>query len=112
MPDKDLEARSLALKHYQIEAGMTEIFRISGSADAERNPDEPIKLLEVNQNTISSGIMPIQFGPSPASGVHFPSIILEITPEEFGQITRNELRLPHGWTIGELFSNPALTVGK
>ena len=111
MPDKDTEARTLALKHYQIETGMTEIFRISGSADAERNPNEPIKLLEVNQNTISAGIMPIQFGPSPASGFHFPSIILEITPEEYGQIERKELTLPNGWTIGERFPNPALTGG-
>ena len=106
MVDKDAAARSLADKHYQIESGMTEIFRISGRDDVESDPNEPIKLLEVNRNTISTGIMPIQFGPSPAAGVHFPSIILEITPAEYEQIERHELSLPHGWTIGERFPNP------
>jgi hypothetical protein len=101
MPNKDEEAKQLAQKHYQIEAGMTSIFRLSGSAEVEVNVYEPIKLLEVNENTIPSGIMPIQFGPAPASGVHFDSIILEVTPDEFQKIHRGELILPNGWTIGE-----------
>ena len=91
----------LARKHYQVEAGLTHVIRINGSAEVEFRPDEPIKLLEVNENTVPSGIMPIQFGPSPASGLHYSTIILEVTPDEFEQIRNNELRLPNGWTIGE-----------
>ena len=106
MTEKDAEATSLAQKHYQIETGMTGIFRLSGSAEAEAKPNEPIKLLEVNQKTIASGIMPIQFGPSPASGIHFSSVILEITPDEYQQLERNELVLPNGWRIGERIPNP------
>lgn len=101
MPTKDEEALELARKHYQIEPGMTQIFRITGSEDAELRPNEPIKLLEVNENTVPYGIMPIQFGPSPASGLHYSSIILEVTPEEFEKIQTNELKLPNGWTVGE-----------
>lgn len=72
---KDEEARELARKHYQVEAGLTHVIRIGGDAEVEFRPSEPIKLLEVNENTVPSGIMPIQFGPSPASGVHYPSVI-------------------------------------
>jgi hypothetical protein len=65
--------------------------------------------LEVNQNTIASGIVPIQFGAVPASGIHYASIILEITPEEYQQIERNELKLPLDWTIGERIPKPAMS---
>ena len=49
----------------------------------------------------TSVIMPIEFGPAPASGVHFPSIILEVTPDEYEKIKTGELVLPNGWEIGE-----------
>ena len=64
MPTKDEEAMALAQKHYLVEAGMTQIFRITGDAAAEVTPAEPIKLLEVNEYTVPSGILPIHFGPS------------------------------------------------
>jgi hypothetical protein len=98
---KDEEARELAEKHYQVEAGLTRVIRISRSASVEICPDEPIKLLEVNENTVPSGIMPIQFGPSPASGLDYPTVIVEVTPDEYEKIRTGELRLPDGWTLGE-----------
>jgi hypothetical protein len=101
MPTKDEEALALAQKHYLVEAGMTQIFRITGDAAAEVRPAEPIKLLEVNENTVPSGILPIQFGPSPASGLHYSSVILEVTPDEYRKIQSEELRLPHGWRVGD-----------
>jgi hypothetical protein len=101
MPTKDEEAVALAQKHYLVEAGMTQIFRITGDAAAEVTPTEPIKLLEVNEYTVPSGILPIQFGPSPASGLHYSTIILEVTPDEYRQIQCEELRLPHGWRVGD-----------
>lgn len=100
MPTKDEEAMALAQTHYQIETGMTQIFRLTGSADVEFRPNEPIKLLEVNENTVPAGIMPIQFGPSPASGLNYPTIIVEVTPDEFQKIQNQQLELPHGWKIG------------
>lgn len=92
----------MARKHYEIETGMIQIFRVTASAESEVRPSEPIKLLEVNENTVPYGIMPIQFGPSPASGLHYPSIILEVTPDEFQKIQNDQLKLPNGWKIGEL----------
>lgn len=103
---KDQEARELAKKHYKVEAGLTRVIRIGGSADVESHPDEPIKLLEVNENTVPSGIMPIQFGPSPAAGIHYPSIIVEVTPDEYERIQTGELPLPDGWTLGEEIPKP------
>lgn len=101
MLDKDAEAIELAQKHYEIEDGITEIRRITVTPLAEASPSEPIKLLEVNENTVPAGVMPIGFGPDPAAGIHFPSIIVEVTPEEFQKIQAQELELPQGWTLSE-----------
>ena len=98
MPTKDEVARKLADFHYELEAGMREIIRYTATADSEANPAEPIKLLEVNENTVPSGILPLGFGPLPDSGIHYPSIIIEVTPEEYERIRRQELRLPAGWS--------------
>jgi hypothetical protein len=112
MPTKDEEARELARKHYQVEAGVTLIFRVTATAEVEVRPTEPIKLLEVNENTVPSGIMPLQFGPSPASGLHYPSVILEVTPDEFQQIQDQELMLPHGWRVGDPIPRPPAEEGR
>jgi hypothetical protein len=102
MPNIDDEARELARKHYQIEDGVTQIIRIIDCAygAAGDRKDNRIILLEVNENTISSGIMPLQFAPLPAAGIHYPSIIVEVTPEEFDRIRSQELKLPAGWKLG------------
>jgi hypothetical protein len=101
MPTKDEEARTLANLHYSVEEGITHIFRITGTAEAEVRPTEPIKLLEVNANTVPSGVMPLRFSPAPARGIHFPSVIVEVTPEEYERIQRGELKLPDGWAVSE-----------
>jgi hypothetical protein len=106
MSDKLEESRKLAEAHYRVEPGITQIYRITGGAEAEVRPDEPIKLLEVNENTIPSGIMPLGFGPAPAHGIHFPSIIVEVTPEEFDRIRSQELPLPGGWEVSDLVPRP------
>lgn len=98
---REAVARELAHKHYEIESGLTHVFWITSPSETELNPTEPIKLLEVNENTVPSGIMPIQFGPSPASGVYYPSVIVEVTPHEYARIQTGDLRLPEGWDLGE-----------
>jgi hypothetical protein len=78
---------------------MKRIFRIVGPD--ESHPREPIKLLEVNRNTIASGIVPLHFGPHAATGVCYPTVIVEITPEEFLELQRKRLALPDHWSLGE-----------
>jgi hypothetical protein len=112
MSNKDAEARKLAEAHYAVEAGITQIFRIKGSDDAEGLSEEPIKLLEVNAYTIPSGIMPLHFGPATAIGVTSPSTIIEITPAEFARLESRELELPQGWTIADLLPRHAGSNGE
>ncbi len=101
MSDKDEVAKKLAHKHYDIEPGITRIFKLRDKPEFEELSSTPIKLLEVNVDTAPSGIMPLYFGPVPSSGIPFPSVIVEVTPEEFERIKVHELELPEGWTIDE-----------
>ncbi len=109
--EKTAAAKELAKKHYEIEDGLVRIFRLNDKAEVEANRAEPIKLLEVNDNTFASGVMPLHFGPVPASGILFPSIIIEVTPDEFTRIEADELKLPKDWKIGEELPKAAETVG-
>ena len=97
---------ALARKHYEIESGLTQIFRLTDTAEATVTRGAPIKLLEVNANTSESGIMPLHFGPAPASGIPYASVIIEVSPHEFQKIRSNELKLPEGWSIGEELPRP------
>jgi len=106
--DKAAKAKFLAEQHFGVESGMQRIFRLTCHSELEAQRSEPIKLLEVNADTIPSGILPVSFGPSIASGNPYPSVIVEVSPEEFAQIQSQELQLPAGWSLGEEFSNPAL----
>ena len=100
MNEKEVVARRLADLHYHIEPYLTRIFALQGSPESESRPDSPIKLLEVNASTPPSGILPLHFSAAPESGIPYPTVIVEVTPEEFERIERNELRLPDGWAIG------------
>ena len=105
MLDKYTAAVQLAQVHYRCEPGMTEIFQIH-TPEETGQPISPIVLLEANANTIPSGILPLGFGPHPASG-DYPSIIVEVTPEELRRIQGGELQLPHGWSLGPVLPRPA-----
>jgi hypothetical protein len=99
--EKDRQAYELARRHYSAEEGITEVIRFTRSGDFEVQPEEPIKLLEVNENTAPSGIMPIQFGPSPDGGITYSITIIEVTPGEYEQIKLGQLVLPPEWENDE-----------
>ena len=98
-------AQQLASEHYRAEDGLSHVYRIV-TPELESTPGEPIKLLEVNVNTVPSGILPVSFGAAPASGIPFSSVIVEVSPEEFTQIQRRELPLPNEWELGEELPKP------
>ena len=108
--EKAAAAVELARKHYDLEDGLSQIF-ITVNGEDEAGRSEPIKLLEVNENTVESGIMPLHFGPVPAIGIPYSSIIIEVTPNEFRKIQSHELKLPEGWDIGEELLKPAENTG-
>jgi hypothetical protein len=107
MPDLREATRSLAQAHYLVEPGLVSIFRLIGPAGTE---EEPIKLLEVNRDTVPTGIMPLGFDAAPDRGIPYPSIIVEVTPDEYEQIRSGALALPNGWRIGDEIPNESAGV--
>lgn len=106
MSSRDQAANKLAEFHYRCEPAITDIFRVVAVDAEERLPNEPIKLLEVNRDTIPSGVMPLQFPPLPEQGVDWPWLLIEVTPAEYEQIQRRELALPAGWEVGAAIPRP------
>ncbi len=103
---KEAVALRLAEAHYAVEPGIELIIQLLASPEREADPKEPIKLLEVNPDTTASGIHPLFFGPHAASGIFHPSVIVEITPDEYEQIQRDPSLLPNGWRLGQNFARP------
>jgi hypothetical protein len=100
------EAKELARKHYEIEEGLKDVFLLDDRVEEGIDAPQSIKLLEVNENTVAAGIVPVKFSAAPSSGVNFPSVIVEVTPAEFQQIQAHQLPLPDGWVIGERIPPP------
>lgn len=111
MSYKDDVASRLALEHYRIEPGIVRILRLVRADGEEDAAMEPVKLLEVNEHTIATGIQPLQFGPVTARGITCPSVIIEVTPSEYDQIGKGDLRLPNHWKIGAEIPKPAVAAG-
>lgn len=99
MPNKEDVAKVLANAHRVTDPEITRIVRLVG--ENEQDPNEPIKLLEVNAATPPSGVVPIAFAPDPPD-IPYPSIVIEVTPDEYAQIVDGKLMLPKGWTIEEV----------
>jgi hypothetical protein len=96
MPNKDQVAQELIEAHFDVEPHLVEVWRIVG--DSEGSPTEPIKLIEVNHATVSTGsITPFAFAPT--YDVPFPTVVAEVTPDEFEQARRDPKRLPIGWRL-------------
>ena len=98
---KEEAAERLAHAHYRIDPTLTLVRWLLASPAVEADPEEPIKLLEVNEAAVANGIVPVFFGPHAPSGMLYPSLIVEITPEEYEQILRDPSLLPHGWRLGD-----------
>jgi len=98
---KETVARRLADSHFAIDRGVRQIFLLVRPDVEEDLPDEPIKLLEVNTDTLPAGIVPVYFGPHFSSGIDYPAVVVDVTPAEFELIRHGKLPLPDGWKLGE-----------
>lgn len=96
---KEASARTLAQKHYESDCGLKTILWYTGAGESEENTREPIKLLEVNATTVSSGVMPLHFAAVPSMGIPYASVIVQVTPDEFNRIESKELPLPKNWLV-------------
>ena len=106
MRDKNEVAKLLAQCHYRTDSTLVQVVRLMCDDATEDRPDEPIKLLEVNEATVASGIVPLQFDAHPESGIDYSSVIVEVTPEEYDEIEAGRLELPNDWQIGDLLARP------
>jgi len=105
---KDAVVLRLAQAHFSVEPGITQIVQLLADAERESDPKEPVKLLEVNENTTADGIRPVFFGPHSASGIYYPSVIVEVTAEEFEAIRHGSLKLPNNWSLGQELPRPEM----
>ena len=101
MEKKSAIAQALASLHSETVPSIELIQRLLASKLTEQSEQEPVKLLEVNPETSASGIVPIAFGADPPEVLH-PSVVVEVTPEEYEKVKRGDLSLPAGWTLGEV----------
>ncbi len=102
MLSKDQTAQRLVDAHFGLDEGVLRIFRMV-EVD-ESDVGKPIKLLEINDMTPESGILPIAMTADPSHEVYYASVVVEITPHEFERLVAGKLSLPNGWTLGaELF---------
>jgi hypothetical protein len=62
--------------------------------------------LEVNADTVPSGVTPVYFGPRADRGMPYPRVIIDLTPDEFSQVQSSELALPDGWRVCEPLPRP------
>lgn len=93
---KEEAVRDLAAWHFRVEPDLKQVIRIV--AENEDEPGEPIKLLEINAATVATGsVEPFAFAPS--ESVPFPTVIAEVTPDEYERIGRSEIKLPDGWSL-------------
>jgi len=96
--EKDQVAHELVEGHFAVEPELRQVLRIMAAREDE--PNEHIKLLEVNAATVATGsVEPFAFGPT--GGSPYGTVIAEVTPEEFDQIVRCELPLPRGWSLDD-----------
>lgn len=94
---KNKIADEIAHTYYDLDDGTLQIYRLR-SISKEEDPDEPVKLLEVNLDANPTGtILPVQFLTSEG----FSYITSEITVAEFQKLKNKEMSLPNDWFLAE-----------
>ena len=93
-------AKSLAKGHFRVEPNLKHIHLIEPLDD--QDPNDPIRLLEVVEGTFARGIEPVGFTADTTHGINYPSIIIEISPEEYETVRKDGFHFGNrDWTIGE-----------
>lgn len=57
-------AQELARRHYLADVGLRTVYRLVADDENEERPAEPIKLLEVNDDAVPAGVLPVSLGPA------------------------------------------------
>src|SRR3712207_3958148 len=85
-------AEELAQAHKREDPATTEVY-VSEAQDE-------VRLVEVSGSLgkgTPSEVLPFRFAARPDLGVHYPSVVVLLSPEEWEAVKRGELKLPSGW---------------
>jgi hypothetical protein len=93
---KNEVAEDLIHWHFQVDAGIKEIYRIISANEDAR--DEPIKLLEVDDDASETGYVDA-FCFDPAGDITYPSVVAPVTSRELELIKLGALELPESWNL-------------
>ena len=109
--DKSAAAKEWAEGTYETNYS-EKIFRLVGTKEEEASPDEPIKMLEVDPDTIPVGIEGLYFGKGRGHKADnfwltaYSWVLIAITPDEFISLQDGSLKLPNGWKLGQSYKRP------
>ncbi len=93
-------AKEAAKFHYSLDDDLRHIFLLGPLC--EDDPEEPVKLLEVRDFAVESGLMPVAFPPGSERGFPFWLYIAELSPREFQKIDPTNIPFRgETWTIIE-----------
>ncbi len=94
-------ARKLGRAHFKVEPNLKFVFILEPISD--KDPQDPIRLLEVVDGTLERGFEPIGFAPDPARGINYPVQVIEVSPSEYKSVHKSRrVRLgDRDWEIGE-----------
>ncbi len=100
------EARHAAQVHFQVDSGLIDAYRLVAPGEREAEPTEPVKLLEVNRETVELGLCPVYFSADPRNGARYSLVVIEVTPNEFTEDLPAQIEREFGWTLGERIELP------
>jgi hypothetical protein len=84
--------RQLTRSHFDIEEGVERIIWVKNG-----NPRE-VRLIEINRDVIPVGDF-YAFSFAPSQAFPLPIRIADVTPQEWEQIQRGEIKLPAEWSL-------------
>ena len=91
-------AKKLAETHIEVDPSVQTVFLLESTNDDEEG--EPIKLLEIVDATIERGIEPVYFVADPSRGIRYPSLIVELSPNEYKTLPRPIRFRTQTWHVG------------
>jgi hypothetical protein len=93
-------AREIARFHFDVDEDLRRVFLLGPVR--EEDPDEPIKLLEVEEDAVESWIMPVSFPSNNDMSGPYPFMIVQLSPREFERIDPANIPFRgETWTIVE-----------
>lgn len=85
-------AKELAKAHKAADPDIEQIYLVEDPKGSE------VRLVEVSKTVGNTGtVMPFRFAARPDLGVHYPSVIVLLSPEELALVNDRELSLPDAW---------------